>query len=230
MKYQNIVEGVFIDRPNRFIANVKIAGEIHKVHVKNTGRCKELLLPEARVFLEKSNNPNRKTQFSLIGVYKGNMLINMDSQAPNHVVEEALREGRIKEIGTIDMLKRESKFGDSRFDFYYEKDGQAGYIEVKGVTLEVDGIAMFPDAPTQRGAKHVRELIKAKEMGLNAAIIFVVQLSPVKWFAPNWRQDMTFCEELKGAEAAGVTVLAYDCFVSSDELRLQAPVPIQIEP
>lgn len=229
MKYQNIIEGVFIDRPNRFIANVKIAGEVHKVHVKNTGRCKELLLPGARIFLEKANNLNRKTQFSLIGVYKDNMLINMDSQAPNQVVEEALREGRIKEIGKVDLLKRESRFGDSRFDFYYEKDGQAGYIEVKGVTLELDGIAMFPDAPTQRGAKHIRELIKAKEMGLNAAVIFVVQLSPATFFTPNWRQDMAFYEALKQAEAAGVTILAYDCFVSSDELRLQAPVLIKME-
>ena len=228
MKYNKMLTGTFLNRPNRFCAEVEIAGKQEMVHVKNTGRCRELLLPDARIFLEEAENPNRKTRFSLISVYKDSVLVNMDSQAPNAVVEEALLEGRIAKIGAVSYLKREQRFGSSRFDFYYETKKETGYIEVKGVTLEVDGIAMFPDAPTQRGTKHLRELIAAQAAGFKATAIFVIQMKGVTIFRPNWERDADFCQALLDAKAAGVRILAYDCLVGQDELILDAPTPIDL--
>lgn len=159
MKYNNIYEGIFLERPNRFIANVLIDGKKEKVHVKNTGRCKEILIKGTKVYLEKSNNPNRKTKYSLISAYKGNQLINIDSQVPNKVVFDAVQSNKIEGLNNIKVLKREVTFGNSRFDLYFEKDNEKGFIEVKGVTLEDNGLSLFPDAPTERGTKHIKEMI-----------------------------------------------------------------------
>lgn len=220
MKYQNVVEGVFLKRPNRFVAHVCMDGQEEMVHVKNTGRCKELLLPSARVILEESQNPNRKTRYSLIAVYKGDRLINMDSQAPNAVAAEALERGNIGEIGRVSFIKREVRFGNSRFDLYYEEGERKGFIEVKGVTLEKDGIASFPDAPTQRGSKHLRELMQAAREGYEATVLFVVQMEGIECFRPNWENDKAFADTLQEAATQGVQVLVYGCHVNPDALTL----------
>ena len=228
MKYENIKEAVFIERPNRFIANVCIDGNEEKVHVKNTGRCRELLLKGCRVFLEESKNNARKTKYSLVAVYKGERLINMDSQIPNYVAEEALKKGIIKEIGIPDFVKREVKYSQSRFDIYYEKDGRKGFIEVKGVTLEKNGEVLFPDAPTERGTKHIKELIKAKKEGYEAAVLFVIQMKDVSFFAPNAETDKDFSQALKNAKEEGVNILAYDCDVKEDEIVLKDKVEVRV--
>lgn len=228
MKYENIKEAVFIERPNRFIANVCIEGKEEKVHVKNTGRCRELLLKGCRVFLEESKNNARKTKYSLVAVYKGERLINMDSQIPNYVAEEALKKGIIKEIGIPDFVKREVKYSQSRFDIYYEKDGRKGFIEVKGVTLEKNGEVLFPDAPTERGTKHIKELIKAKKEGYEAAVLFVIQMKDVSFFAPNAETDKDFSQALKNAKEEGVNILAYDCDVKEDEIVLKDKVEVRV--
>lgn len=228
MKYENIKEAVFIERPNRFIANVCIDGKEEKVHVKNTGRCRELLLKGCRVFLEESKNSARKTKYSLVAVYKGERLINMDSQIPNYVAEEALKKGIIKEIGIPDFVKREVKYSQSRFDIYYEKDGRKGFIEVKGVTLEKNGEVLFPDAPTERGTKHIKELIKAKKEGYEAAVLFVIQMKDVSFFAPNAETDKDFSQALKNAKEEGVNILAYDCDVKEDEIVLKYKVEVRV--
>lgn len=228
MKYENIKEAVFIERPNRFIANVCIDGNEEKVHVKNTGRCRELLLKGCRVFLEESKNSARKTKYSLVAVYKGERLINMDSQIPNYVAEEALKKGIIKEIGIPDFVKREVKYSQSRFDIYYEKDGRKGFIEVKGVTLEKNGKVLFPDAPTERGTKHIKELIKAKKEGYEAAVLFVIQMKDVSFFAPNAETDKDFSQALKNAKEEGVNILAYDCDVKEDEIVLKDKVEVRV--
>ncbi len=224
MEYKNIVEGIFLERPNRFIAMVDINGIVEKVHVKNTGRCKELLVTNATVYLQESDNPNRKTKFSLICVKKGDMLINMDSQVPNRVVEEAILEGKIEEIGEVDFLKREVTYEKSRFDIYYEKNGVKGFVEVKGVTLEEAGVGMFPDAPTQRGEKHIRELIKAKKEGYEASILFLVQMKGVKVFTPNYKTDMPLAKALEEAEKVGVKILVYDCVVTKNSIVLDEKI------
>ena len=228
MKYENIKEAVFIERPNRFIANVCIDGKEEKVHVKNTGRCRELLIKGCRVFLEESKNSARKTKYSLVAVYKGERLINMDSQIPNYVAEEALKKGIIKEIGIPDFVKREVKYSQSRFDIYYEKDGRKGFIEVKGVTLEKNGEVLFPDAPTERGTKHIKELIKAKKEGYVAAVLFVIQMQDVSFFAPNAETDKDFSQALKNAKEEGVNILAYDCDVKEDEIVLKDKVEVRV--
>ena len=195
MIYDNIVKGKFISRPNRFIANVEIMGKKEVVHVKNTGRCKELLTAGATVFCEKSNNPNRKTQYDLISVYKGERLINMDSQAPNKVFYEYLQSGKCYK--DLTYIKGEYTYGDSRIDFYCESEKEKFLIEVKGVTLENDGVVMFPDAPTLRGIKHIDELIKAKENGYRTAVAFVIQMDNIKYFTPNKATHKDFADALK---------------------------------
>ena len=227
MEYKNIIKAKFIERPNRFIAVCDIDGNMEKVHVKNTGRCKELLVKGADVFLEKSDKAERKTKYSLIAVYKGDNLINMDSQVPNTIAYEAIKEGRITEIGTPDIVKREVRYGTSRFDLYFEKGGRKGFIEVKGVTLENDGIAAFPDAPTDRGTKHIKELIKAKEEGYDAYILFVIQMKEVRELIPNGKTDPDFENALKKACAAGVGVIAYDCIVSENSIKTDKPIPVK---
>jgi len=215
MKYREIVEGIFIDRPNRFIAHVDIDGVINTVHVKNTGRCKELLLPKTPVRLEVSDNPNRKTLYDLVAVYKKNFgWINMDSQAPNKVVKEWL------EKQDYDYIKPEYKYGDSRIDFYMKKEDQEYLMEVKGCTLEIDGIGYFPDAPTTRGVKHLRELIKAKKAGYECAVAFVIQMEGVKEVRPNIDTHPEFGVALQEAKEAGVKILYLTCKVGRDNLEI----------
>lgn len=220
MKYNDIVEGVFIKRVNRFIAEVKIDSNIERVHVKNTGRCKELFLEGRKIFLQKSNNPNRKTKYSLISIYKFDELINIDSQVPNQVIFDGIESGIISGFETHTLLKREKTYGNSRFDLYYETSKDKGFIEVKGVTLEVDGLAMFPDAPTSRGAKHVRELTKGQEEGYKNHIIFLIQLSNVNQFTPNNKTDPDFAAALRKAIEAGVSVRCFTSTITSDSIEI----------
>ena len=215
MKYREIVEGIFIDRPNRFIAHVDIEGVVNTVHVKNTGRCKELLIPKTPVRLEVSDNPNRKTLYDLVAVYKKNFgWINMDSQAPNKVVKEWL------ETKDYDYIKPEYKYGDSRIDFYMRKGNQEYLMEVKGCTLEIDGIGYFPDAPTTRGIKHLRELIKAKRAGYECAVAFVIQMEGINEVRPNIDTHPEFCVALQEAKEAGVKILYLTCKVGRDTLEI----------
>ena len=230
MKYKNIVKGKFRERPNRFIAYVDVDGEKNNpqiVHVKNTGRCKELLVPGAMVYLEKADNPNRKTKYDLVKVVKENRLINMDSQAPNKVVGEWLKDNHLFEDTTL--VAAEKKYGDSRFDFYVEGDGKSAWMEVKGVTLEKDGVALFPDAPSERAIKHIEHLIKAKKEGYEAYIIFVIQMTDIKYFTPNIETHPKFAEKLIEADQAGVHVLAYDCKVTEDGLWMNQPVQVKLK-
>lgn len=235
MKYENIKEAIFLERPNRFVALVEVGGMVEKAHVKNTGRCKELLTPGTKVFLEdfEGRMGTRKMRYSLIGVIKeeNKLMVNMDSQAPNKVVEEALLSGHLKLDGMSDItfVKRESKYGNSRFDFYVEdSEGKKGYIEVKGVTLEFDGIVRFPDAPTERGVKHIGELMEVKASGLEAYIIFVIQMEGMKHFEPNYATHQAFGEALVKADLAGVKIMAYDCLVERDTLLLNRPLPVKL--
>ena len=215
VKYREIVEGLFIDRPNRFIAHVDIEGVVNTVHVKNTGRCKELLIPKTPVRLEVSDNPNRKTLYDLVAVYKKNFgWINMDSQAPNKVVKEWL------ETKDYDYIKPEYKYGDSRIDFYMRKGNQEYLMEVKGCTLEIDGIGYFPDAPTTRGVKHLRELIKAKRAGYECAVAFVIQMEGINEVRPNIDTHPEFGVALQEAKEAGVKILYLTCKVGRDTLEI----------
>lgn len=230
MKYQNITSGEFISRPNRFVALVKICDEVHTVHVKNSGRCKELLLPGAKVFLTESTNVSRKTRFDLIAVEKNRendkLLINMDSQIPNDVVCEWLgKSGLFSENASI---RREVTFGSSRFDVFVSDGKRNAFIEVKGVTLENDGVCLFPDAPTLRGVKHLRELISAKESGFEAYLIFVIQMKGVSEFRPNRKMHPEFADALTDAEQAGVKILAMDCIVTEDTIQIDSEIPVQI--
>ena len=226
MRYTNIMAGKFLARPNRFIAHVEIAGREEIVHVKNTGRCKELLLPGATVYVQHFPEGKRKTKYDLIAVEKQNLLINMDSQAPNKVVQEWLMEQ--EPFGKITYLKPECKHGDSRFDFYLETEAKKMFIEVKGVTLEEKGVVMFPDAPTERGVKHVQELCHCLEQGYEAAIVFVVQMSGMRYFTPNRRTHAAFAEALERAEACGVDMLALSCEVTPESLAINGEIPIHL--
>ncbi len=223
MNYENMVSGTFLCRPNRFIAHVDIDGNVETVHVKNTGRCRELLPKGAQVWCQRSDNPARKTKYDLICVQKGNRMINMDSQAPNAAVEEWLRSG---EFGSVTQVRPEVKFENSRFDFAFQKDGKPCFMEVKGVTLENDGVCAFPDAPTTRGTKHLRELIRAVEAGYSAYVLFVVQMSDVQFLHPNDATDPEFSDTLRKASQAGVQVLALDCNVTETSMSLRQEVPI----
>ena len=226
MQYAQIMQGVFRARPNRFIANVEIAGREEIVHVKNTGRCKELLLPGTTVYVQHFPEGKRKTKYDLIAVEKQNILINMDSQAPNKVVQEWLMEQ--EPFGKITYLKPECKHRDSRFDFYLETEAKKMFIEVKGVTLEEKGVVMFPDAPTERGVKHVQELCHSLEQGYEAAIIFVVQMSGSRYFTPNRRTHAAFATALEQAAASGVQLLALTCAVTPDSLTINGKIPIHL--
>ena len=215
MRYREIIEGRFIDRPNRFIAHVLINGVEETVHVKNTGRCRELLLPNAEVRLAVSDNPNRKTKYDLVAVYKEKLgWVNIDSQAPNKVVQEWL------ETQDYTLVKPEYVYGDSRIDFYMEKDQQEYLMEVKGCTLEIDGIGYFPDAPTERGVKHLKELTKARTLGYECIIAFVIQMEGVSEVRPYISMQPEFGEALEEAKAAGVKVLFLQCEVGRDTLQI----------
>lgn len=222
MRYSSIVEAVFISRPNRFIAEVFIGDKQESVHVKNTGRCGEILVKGTKVYLEKSNNSNRKTNYSLVSAYKGPMLINIDSQAPNQVVFEALIANKIRDFEDLDLIVRERTFGNSRFDIYYERsNGLKGFIEVKGVTLEIDGLAMFPDAPTERGTKHLDEMITAVAEGYEGNVFFLIQMPQVKNFRPNIDMDSKFSSSLRKTYDFGVRILVYNSYVTKDEIILE---------
>lgn len=224
MKYENIVKGVFLERPNRFIAICEIDGKEEICHVKNTGRCRELLLKGVNVYLEKSSNPNRKTAYDLIAVQKGNRLINMDSQVVNKVAVEFIPEL----FNNIKYIKPEYKYGNSRFDIYVETEKEKIFVEVKGVTLEQDGVVRFPDAPTERGVKHLNELQKAVLEGYKAYVLFIIQMSDVDYFEPNRETHPQFADALKQAKENGVVPLAFDCEVTPDEIKIREPVLIKI--
>ncbi|WP_297871198.1 DNA/RNA nuclease SfsA [uncultured Oscillibacter sp.] len=224
MRYRTVVPGRFLCRPNRFIAQVETAAGVQTVHVKNTGRCRELLVPGASVYLEQSANPRRKTAFDLIAVDKGGLLINMDAQAPNRVFAEWAGAGNF--LPDCTALRREYVYGDSRLDFCLETPGGLHLVEVKGVTLEEGGAARFPDAPTERGVKHIQELRRAVEAGLGATLFFVVQMEGMRSVAPNDETHPAFGRALREAAAAGVRVCAWDCAVTPESLTLRAPVPV----
>ena len=226
MTYPNSIPARFLSRPNRFVAQVELDGVETTVHVKNTGRCRELLVPGARVWLVKSDNPSRKTAYDLVAVEKGDRLINMDSQAPNAVFGEWAQAGCF--VPGLTLLKPEYKHRDSRFDFYWEAGDRKGFVEVKGVTLEQNGAVYFPDAPTQRGIKHLHGLIDCLDEGYEAAVCFVIQMEQADFFSPNDETHPAFGEALRQAHAAGVRVLALSCSVTPDSLSISAPVPVRL--
>lgn len=226
MIYHNIKKAKFINRPNRFIANVEIDGKIEICHVKNTGRCKELLIPNATVFVQEFDSSKRKTKFDLISVYKGNMLINMDSQVPNKVFHEWIENSEFFE--KITLIKPEYKYKNSRFDFYIETPEKKILIEIKGVTLEENGVAMFPDAPTLRGLKHINELVSSIDDGYEAYIFFIIQMKGVKNFTPNYITHKDFGDTLKLAQKKGVNIFAIDCEVTETSIAANDFVEIKL--
>ncbi|MBQ9754151.1 MAG: DNA/RNA nuclease SfsA [Lentisphaeria bacterium] len=226
MRYSKVTEGTFLNRPNRFIAEVEIGGELERVHVKNTGRCRELLVPGCRCYLSDSENPQRKTCYDLIAVQKGELLINMDSQVVNSLVEEYLKKGTL--FSKEALIRREVTYGNSRFDFYIEDGSRKIFLEVKGVTLEKEGIASFPDAPTERGVKHLKELCAALKEGFESYVFFVIQMKGVKFFTPNDVTHPAFGETLRRASKEGVKIIAMDCMVTPDSLYIDAPVEIKL--
>lgn len=225
MQYQQVKRGLFLARPNRFIAQVELDGKTETVHVKNTGRCRELLVPGATVYVEGSDNPKRKTKYDLIAVEKGSLLINMDAQAPNHLFAEWARAGKFRE--NLTLLRPETTWGNSRFDFYWEDSlGKRGFVEVKGVTLEEEGLALFPDAPTERGVKHLRELAECRAAGYEAAVCFVVQMAGMKGFSPNERTHPDFGAALREARDAGVEILVEGCTVTPEQVEISHTVSL----
>ena len=226
MEYKDtMVQGKFLSRPNRFIAHIQIDGKEEICHVKNTGRCKELLRPGAVVYCADRFSPTRKTRYDLIAVQKGERLINMDSQAPNTAAGQWLRQGG---LGSIENIKPETTFGDSRFDFSFIKEGRLCFLEVKGVTLEHDGVCAFPDAPTVRGAKHLRELTRLCMEGYGAYVLFVIQMQDVKHLHPNDNTDPEFGKALREAKKAGVQILAYDCTVTPNTMDIRKAVEVKV--
>ena len=226
MIYENVQAGIFHERPNRFIALVEIGGKIEECHVKNTGRCKELLIPGVTVYVQEQNKPSRKTKYDLISVKKGNRIINMDSQVPNKVVFDWIVEGNgFKEMN---QKKKKKTYGNSRFDIYLESPKKKVFIEVKGVTLENDDIAMFPDAPTLRGIKHINELTKAIEEGYECYVIFVIQMESITKFKPNDVTHPEFGQALREAKEKGLNIMAYECRVKPDRIKMGSPVSIEL--
>jgi len=227
MKYENIEIGTFIERPNRFVAYVDIDGKKEKCHVKNTGRCKELLIKGSKVVLQRSDSPTRSTELDLISVYKENVLVNIDSQAPNKVVTESIIE--MSYFKDIETLRNEFTYGDSRIDIYAESAGKKILIEVKGVTLEVDGVGLFPDAPTERGLKHIKELEHSLSDGYDPHIIFLIQMKGIEYFTPNYSMHREFALELERASNLGVKVIAWDCDVSEDAITLGKEIEVRFD-
>lgn len=225
MHYSNMIKGTFLSRPNRFIAHIGIEGREEICHVKNTGRCRELLIPGAQVWCQHFENTSRKTKYDLIAVQKGDRLINMDSQAPNAAAKEWLQSGG---LGEISELRPETVHGDSRFDFSFTKDGRKCFLEVKGVTLENSGICAFPDAPTERGVKHLQGLTQAAKDGYGAYVLFVIQMQDVQYLHPNDATDPAFGKALREAAQAGVSLLAMDCLVTEDTMVIHKPVEVRL--
>lgn len=226
MKYDNVVKGIFLSRPNRFIAKVLIDGKEETVHVKNTGRCRELLTDRAEVFLSLSSNPERKTKYDLICVQKGDKLINMDSQIPNDVAEEWLKKGNL--FSENAFIKREVTYGKSRFDFYIEDGEDKIFLEVKGVTLENEGVAMFPDAPTERGVKHINELVSCIDKGYKAYILFVIQTEDVSLFKPNDITHKAFGDALRNAQKSGVKIIAVNCKTKENSIEIYKEIKVEL--
>lgn len=225
MQYNTMVPGIFLSRPNRFIAHVEIGGKEEICHVKNTGRCRELLVPGTQVWCQEFDSPTRKTKYDLIAVQKGARRINMDSQAPNAAAKEWLSGGG---LGQITKLRSEVFHGDSRFDFSFEKEGKTCFLEVKGCTLEQDGICAFPDAPTTRGVKHLNGLAQAAKDGYGAYVLFVIQMEDVQYMHPNDATDPAFGAALRQAAEAGVQILAMDCHIEPDSMTIQNPVAVKL--
>lgn len=226
MIYENILPAVFVDRPNRFIAHVELNGRLEVCHVKNTGRCRELLIPGCRVYVQHQSSPTRKTAYDLIAVEKGERLLNMDANAPNRVFNEYVRAGRF--LRGWSVIRPETTHGDSRFDFYLESPGHRLFAEVKGVTLEDDGVMRFPDAPTERGVKHLEGLARCVQEGYEAWAVFVIQTEDVRWMEPNRRTHPAFADALRQAAQAGVHLLALDCHTEPDRLEICRPVEIRL--
>ena len=227
MQYQNVCGARFVARPNRFVAQVLLDGQPETVHVKNTGRCRELLVPGATVYLAGGDNPHRKTRYDLIAAEKGPLLVNLDSQAPNKVFGEWAQAGHFRP--DLTLLRPETVWGNSRFDFYWEAGARRGFVEVKGCTLEEDGLAMFPDAPTQRGVKHLHELAAAQGEGYECTVCIIIQMKGCRLFCPNERTHPEFGAALREAAAAGVRVLAMDCRVTPDSLTVDQPVAVTLK-
>lgn len=226
MQYERIEEAVFKSRPNRFIAHVVTGRGEEVCHVKNTGRLRELLVPDARIWVQRSNNPNRKTAIDLIAVEKAGQVVNMDSQIPNKVAEEWIRAGHL--FSEHVKVRPETRFGNSRFDLYLEEGDRKMFLEVKGVTLEEDGVARFPDAPTERGVKHMEELITCKESGYEAGILFIIQMKGINYLEPNDRTHPEFGETLRRAARADVQVMAVDCLVTPDSIRADREIEVRL--
>lgn len=232
MKYENIVTGIFLERPNRFIAMAEVDGKTEKCHVKNTGRCKEILVPGAELYLQDhwidgKADSKRKTRYDVIAVKKGNQIVNMDSQVPNKAVAQWLAEGNLFSRNAV--IRPEQKYGNSRFDLYIEDGDRRAFMEIKGVTLEADGIARFPDAPTQRGVKHVQELCQCRKDGYEAYIFFLIQMKGVHRLEPNWRTHEAFGKALMEAQDCGVQILACDSVVTEDSIVVGDPVEVSLE-
>ena len=226
MIYENILPAIFVDRPNRFIAHVELNGRLEVCHVKNTGRCRELLIPGCRVYVQHQPSPTRKTAYDLIAVEKGERLLNMDANAPNRVFNEYVRAGRF--LRGWSVIRPETTHGDSRFDFYLESPGHRLFAEVKGVTLEDDGVMRFPDAPTERGVKHLEGLTRCVQEGYEAWAVFVIQTEDVRWMEPNRRTHPAFADAMRQAAQAGVHLLALDCHTEPDRLEIRRPVEIRL--
>lgn len=226
MIYENILPAIFVDRPNRFIAHVELNGRLEVCHVKNTGRCRELLIPGCRVYVQHQPSPTRKTAYDLIAVEKGERLLNMDANAPNRVFNEYVRAGRF--LREWPVIRPETTHGDSRFDFYLESPGHRLFAEVKGVTLEDDGVMRFPDAPTERGVKHLEGLARCVQEGYEAWAVFVIQTEDVRWMEPNRRTHPAFADAMRQAAQAGVHLLALDCHTEPDWLEIRRPVEIRL--
>lgn len=226
MQYRRIEEAVFQSRPNRFLANVVTGRGEEICHVKNTGRCKELLVPNARIWVQRNESPKRKTALDLIAAEKNGQVINMDSQIPNKVAEEWIRAGNL--FSEKVRIRPETRYGNSRFDLYLEDDDQKMFLEVKGVTLEEDGVARFPDAPTERGVKHIEELISCREAGYSAGILFIIQMKGIRYLEPNDRTQPAFGEALRRARAAGVKIMALDCLVTPDSIRADREIEVRL--
>lgn len=227
MIYENILPAIFVDRPNRFIAHVELNGRLEVCHVKNTGRCRELLIPGCRVYVQHQPSPTRKTAYDLIAVEKGERLLNMDANAPNRVFNEYVRAGRF--LRGWSVIRPETTHGDSRFDFYLESPGHRLFAEVKGVTLEDDGVMRFPDAPTERGVKHLEGLARCVQEGYEAWAVFVIQTENVHWMEPNRRTHPAFADAMRQAAQAGVHLLALDCHTEPDRLEICRPVEIRLQ-
>ena len=227
MEYKNIKQAKFLSRPNRFIANIEIGGKTEICHVKNTGRCKELLIPNASVLVRESDNNNRKTKYDLISVYKGKRLVNIDSQAPNKVFHEWMLDNNL--FGEITLIKPEYKYNNSRFDFYIETAAKKIFIEVKGVTLEENGIALFPDAPTERGIRHITELCQSIRKGYEAYMVFIIQMKDVLYFTPNIKTHKAFGAALINAEKQGVKIIALDCEVKKTSIEARDFVDVRLQ-